>query len=235
MCSKSGDRIREDGSPTALTRAPALLIPARNNYLSCASFYPGEDGTFRALKTRFAACHFIMLDDIGTKVPLDRLAGLELSWLTETSPGNHEGGILFDIPITERATAVRLLNAVIAAGLCDPGATGPLSRWCRLPVAINGKAKYADQHGKAFQCRPVEWRPEKLYSPHEIIDRLQLDLAPAGRPKKQTKSAQSTNAPARNDRAADDILTPKAEENPVVIALKARGLYKTPLGSGSMT
>ena len=31
---------------------------------------------------------------------------------------------------------------------------------------------------------------------------------------------------------ADDVLTPKAAENPVVAALKARGLYKTPLGSG---
>jgi hypothetical protein len=34
------------------------------------------------------------------------------------------------------------------------------------------------------------------------------------------------------DNDADDVLTPKAEENPVVSALKARGLYKTPLGSG---
>ena len=31
---------------------------------------------------------------------------------------------------------------------------------------------------------------------------------------------------------ADNVLTPKAAENPVVAALKARGLYKTPLGSG---
>jgi hypothetical protein len=33
----------------------------------------------------------------------------------------------------------------------------------------------------------------------------------------------------------DEVLTPKAAENPVVAALKARGLYKTPLGSGSTT
>lgn len=32
--------------------------------------------------------------------------------------------------------------------------------------------------------------------------------------------------------AEDDVLTPKAAENPVVLSLKARGLYKTPLGSG---
>ena len=42
--------------------------------------------------------------------------------------------------------------------------------------------------------------------------------------------AQQYPAHPAND--ADDVLTPKAEENPVVAALKARGLYKTPLGSG---
>ena len=166
---------------------PSSVAPERNNYLGCSSFYPGDDGSFRALKTRFAACHFLMLDDLGTKVSLDRLGGFELSWLIETSPGNHQGGILFEELITDGAVAVRLLNAVIDAGLCDAGASGPLSRWARLPVAINGKPKYADKAGNPFQCRLIEWRPDKRYSPHEIVDRLQLELAPAGRPKKPAK------------------------------------------------
>jgi len=126
--------------------------------------------------------------------------------------------------------AVRLLNAVIGAGLCDEGATGPLSRWARLPVAINGKPKYIDDAGTPFHCRLVEWRPEKRYTPQEIVDGLQLELAPAGRPEKEAKSATDDPRSMGND--ADDVLTPKAAENPVVSALKARGLYKTPLGSG---
>ena len=174
-----------------------------------------------------------MLDDLGTKVPLDRLGNFELSWLIETSPGNYQGGIILDAPITDGAVAVRLLNAVIDAGLCDAGATGPLSRWARLPVAINGKPKHADKAGVPFRCRLIEWRPDKRYSLQEIVDRLELELAPAGRPKKPAKpSAPFTNAPHRTGNDADDVLTPKAEENPVVTALKARGLYKTPLGSG---
>ena len=60
-----------------------------------------------------------MLDDLGTKVPFDRLGDFELSWLIETSPGNHQGGIILADPITDGAVAVRLLNAVIDAGLCD--------------------------------------------------------------------------------------------------------------------
>jgi hypothetical protein len=174
-----------------------------------------------------------MLDDLGAKVKLDRLSGFELSWLIETSPGNHQGGIILAQPITDGAVAVRLLNAVIDAGLCDTGATGPLSRWARLPVAINGKPKYADKVGAPFQCRLIEWRPNKRYLPQEIVDRLQLELAPAGRPKKTaTLSAPSTNALHSIGNDADEVLTPKAAENPVVAALKARGLYKTPLGSG---
>ena len=84
-----------------------------------------------------------------------------------------------------------------------------------------------------FQCRLIEWQPEKRYTPQEIVDRLQLELAPAGRPKKTARS------PAPSDSAlygigddGDDVLIPKTAENPVVAALKARGLYKTPLGSG---
>jgi hypothetical protein len=173
-----------------------------------------------------------MLDDLGTKVPLDRLAGFELSWLIETSPGNHQGGIILAEPLTDGAVAVRLLNAVIDSGLCDAGATGPLSRWARLPVAINGKPKYADEAGAPFPCRLIEWRPDARYTPQEIVDRLQLELAPAGRPKKTASPPHAADASRSIGNDADDVLTPKAAENPVVAALKARGLYKTPLGSG---
>ncbi|MBN8448556.1 MAG: hypothetical protein J0M13_06095 [Candidatus Accumulibacter sp.] len=161
------------------------------------------------------------------------LAGFELSWLIETSPGNHQGGIILAEPMTDGPAAVRLLNAMIDSGLCDAGATGPLSRWARLPVAINGKPKYADEDGTPFQCRLIEWRPDARYTPQEIEDRLQLELAPAGRPKKTSKpSAAAADALRSIGNDADDVLTPRAAENPVVAALKARGLYKTPLGSG---
>ncbi len=108
-----------------------------------------------------------------------------------------------------------------------------MSRWARLPAAINGKPKHADEDGAPFHCRLIEWRPENRYTPQEIVDRLQLELAPAGRPKKTAKpSAASGDASHHIGNDADDVLTPKAAENPVVAALKARGLYKTPLGSG---
>jgi hypothetical protein len=204
-----------------------------NNYVGCSSFYPCDDGSFKARKAQFSACHFLMLDDLGTKVPLDRLDGFGLSWLIETSPENYQGGIILAEPITDAPVAVRLLNALIDAGLCDAGASGPLSRWARLPVAVNGKKKHAGADGAPFQCRLLECHPNTRYTPEEIIDRLQLELAPAGRPKKPAKPAASSNGASHgSENDADDVLTPRAAENPVVSALRARGLYKTPLGSG---
>ena len=210
-----------------------VVSAENNNYVTCSTFYPCDDGSFKARKAQFAACHFLMLDDLGTKVPLERLDGFDLSWLIETSPGNYQGGIILAEPITDGPVAVRLLNAVIDAGLCDAGASGPLSRWARLPVAINGKQKHVGEDGAPFQCRLLEWHPDTRYTPEEIIDRLQLELAPAGRPKKPAKPAASSNGASHgSENDDDDVLTPKAAENPVVAALKARGLYKTPLGSG---
>ena len=233
VCKKSGDPGQGGWFCQRADQITETLTEETNNFLGCSSFYPGDDGSFKARKAQFSACHFLMLDDLGTKVPLDRLDGFELSWLIETSPGNHQGGIILSEPLTDGAVAVRLLNAVIEAGLCDAGASGPLSRWARLPVTINGKPKHVGKNGTPFQCRLVEWRPDNRYTPQEIADRLQLELAPAGRPKKTAKrSARSSNEYHRVGNANDDILTPKAAENPVVAALKARGLYKTPLGSG---
>ena len=233
VCSKSGDPS-SGGWPASRADLVADGFSGQtNNYVGCSSFYPGNDGSFRSRKTQFAAYHFLMLDDLGAKVPLDRLDGFELSWLIETSPGNHQGGIILAEPLTDGAVAVRLLNAVIDAGLCDAGATGPLSRWARLPVAINGKQKYTDETGATFRCRLLEWRPDNRYTPQDIVDRLQLELAPAGRPRKTVKrlALPDSGSPGiGND--TEDVLTPKAVENPVVAALKATGLYKTPLGSG---
>lgn len=233
VSSKGGDPDNGGWHARRLDAHKGVGSVETNNYVGCSTFYPCEDGSFRARKSQFAACHFLMLDDLGTKVLLDRLDGFDLSWLIETSPGNHQGGIILAEPITDAPVAVRLLNALIDAGLCDAGASGPLSRWARLPVAINGKQKHVGEDGAPFQCRLLEWSPDTRYTPGEIIDRLQLELAPAGRPKKPAKPAAAPNSAshgAEND--ADDVLTPRAAENPVVAALKARGLYKTPLGSG---
>jgi hypothetical protein len=91
-----------DGQQIALIKPLNIFQPKITTMLPVRAFYPGDDGLFKARKERFAACHFLMLDDLGTKVPFDRLSGLELSWLIETSPGNYQGGIILADPIVGR-------------------------------------------------------------------------------------------------------------------------------------
>ena len=110
VCSKPGNPTLGGWVAQRADRALTIAVVEHNNYLGCSSLYPGDDGSFKARKAQFAACHFLMLDDLGTKVPLDRLGDFELSWLIETSPGNYQGGIILDAPITDGAVAVRLLK-----------------------------------------------------------------------------------------------------------------------------
>lgn len=194
--------------------------PEHNNYFSLASFRPDESGQYRRRKVQFHALHAVMLDDIGTKIDRERLA-LSPSWLLETSPGNYQAGYILETPIQEAVTADRLVNAIIQAGLCDPGASGPTARLARLPEGVNGK------HDPAFPCRLETWEPDLRYSLDDLVNGLSLDMRPTERPK---KSARQNHA-ERPD-AGEEIFIPRPDENAVIAALKNKGLYKTPLGNG---
>lgn len=219
ICSKPGDPTEGGWPAVQAIAADIILNPEDNNYVACSCFQSSIDSIFSVMKKYFVALFCLMFDDIGTKIPKEKFAGIALSWLIETSPGNFQGGIILSAPITDIEEAERLQKTIIAAGLCDAGASG-VGRWARLPNAINGKAKYRDADGKPFQCRLAQWQPDKRYTVQEIVDGLKLELD-AIKPQLQIMH-----------RRADDVLTPKATENPVVSALKALGLYKKPLGSG---
>ena len=77
------------GSTDMTTDLPADA----NNYFSLAVFRPDEAGQYRRQKARFQALYAVMLDDVGTKVAMERLT-LPPSWLLETSPGNYQAGYL---------------------------------------------------------------------------------------------------------------------------------------------
>ncbi|MDW7758490.1 MAG: hypothetical protein SCH72_12455 [Desulfuromonadales bacterium] len=196
-------------------------LPAdANNYFSLAVFKPDEAGQYRRQKSRFKALHAVMLDDIGSKVPKDKL-NLQPSWLLETSPGNYQAGYLLKEPLTNGLFADRLMNAVIAAGLCDLGANGPRTRLARLPEAVNGK------HSPPFACRLLAWLPDLRYSVEELIEGLQLEIKPTSRP---NRSGKRTIQDRSID--GDPVWMPRPEENAVIVALRDNGLYKAPLGEG---
>ncbi len=191
--------------------------PAFNWYFTLAAFGPDNDGYHRKEKD-CRAIYGVMLDDVGTKaLPLERLDACSPSYVIETSPGNFQAGYLFTEPQTDMEAVKGLNQSMVEAGLCDPGAKSPATRYGRLPAASNGKSD------PAFQCRLVEWHPEQRYTIEEIISRLEL-APPTETRKTRTKSAER--------HVGDDVYTPRADENEVIGALKKRGLYKQPLGSG---
>ena len=65
VCSKSGDPDLGGWPARRADQVAASLSAENNNYFGCSSFYPGDDGSFKARKAQFAACHFLMLDDLG--------------------------------------------------------------------------------------------------------------------------------------------------------------------------
>ena len=69
------------------------------------------------------------------------------------------------------------------------------------------------------------WQPAFRYSVEQIVERL--ELAP---PQEAVKP--SRKAAAIDRQSQDNIYTPRPAENAVLTALKARGIYKQPLGSG---
>lgn len=186
----------------------------KNNYFAISTFYPNDKGEYRRKKDQFYACHAFMLDDLGTKIPMERLT-LPPSWLIETSKDNYQAGYILETPITDLKLAERVLKAIIEAGLCDAGANGASSRTARLPFGVNGK------HTPAFECQLKEWNPELRYSTDDLIHKLELDMSE--KPKK-TKGDKGTRPQGH-----EDIFIDCPTENPVINALKTRGLYKKPL------
>ena len=75
-----------------------------NNYFSLGTFRPDESGKYRRIKSRFHALHAVMLDDVGSKVPRERLT-LPPSWLLETSKQTIS---LSSLTTTESRTPAKL-------------------------------------------------------------------------------------------------------------------------------
>lgn len=189
-----------------------------NNYFSLASFKPDGNGQFRRKKDQFFALHVVTLDDVGTKVDREDVK-LPPSWALETSEGNYQYGYILAEPISNPEDADSLVKAIIGAGLCDKGASGPTARVMRLPVGVNGKSN------PAFRCRLEEWNPERVFTVQQLVDGLGLDM---GKPVKNPTKSQA----ARAQNEGDPIYIPRPQENRVLAEIKKRNLYKASLGDG---
>lgn len=122
-----------------------------------------------------------MLDDVGTKIPREAIH-LKATYAVETSSGNFKLGFKLKEPLTDLDMVDRLGKSVIAAGLSDPGAGGLATRFARLPQGWNTK------RNPLWKCGLVTWRPELAYTLEELLDGLEIELAPP-KPKAESKPA----------------------------------------------
>jgi hypothetical protein len=157
-------------------RFPALN-PFANNYICVSSFYANAEGKYHRRKIQFAALHAVMIDDLGTKLPMSDLR-LAPSCMIETSPGNYQAWLLLEAPILSLRLAEVLIDQMVSAGISaqmDPGMRG-VTRVARLPEGCNRKPKNLDAAGRAWKHVVREVALDRRYSPAEIAQAYELDL-----------------------------------------------------------
>jgi len=114
-------------------------------------------------KSLFKRLHVVVLDDIGTKVPMDTLPKeLEPTYIIESSEGNYQYGYVLETPIDVLEHAEALIQLVYESGYSDAGGMMP-TKLVRLPGGINGKmgAKKNFRVNLTKSDGPL-WTPENL-------------------------------------------------------------------------
>lgn len=145
-----------------------------NWYFTLATYEPDPNGVTTRAAAHCNAIYGVLLDDLGSKAPSPESLSLPPSVVIETSTGNFQALYLFDRPATDLARVQALQNSLVSAGLCDPGAKSPATRYARLPFGVNGK------HAPAHECRLAEWSaPWLRYSVDAITTGLGLEWAPS--------------------------------------------------------
>lgn len=206
------------GAPPGL---PSFIQPGHNNYIAVSSFKRGTDGRFHRRKANFGRMFMVMVDDVGTKVPFERLV-LPPSVLVETSPGNFQAWYFLTVPETNPAKADRLIKGMIENGLTadatDPGMRG-VTRYGRLPVGVNGKGKYVERLGHDFVQTVSIWSPTTCYSIKEVAAAYGVDLTAPPPRKRRPSIHKQTGSCAAGDDA-------------VLVPLDRAGLYLEPAQDG---
>lgn len=178
LCAFSGDPDEKQDfawKPHAWRPGKEVPFDMRcNAYISVASFRLWPDGTWRRRAEAFAAGRALMIDDIGTKVPVDFVKLLPPTALIETSPGNFQAWYFFEEPVRDRAEFDALIRACIDKFGVDPGMAG-VTRVGRIPGFTNGKPKY----GGSFRVRLDSLHADRRYAPEQIVDAFGLQLKPA--------------------------------------------------------
>ena len=160
--------------------------PGHNSYFTISIFNPDpETGRAVRRKDNFLATYVIVADDVGEKLPQERVERLPPPSYKLTTSFNHRLGVaseqwgwILSVPETDRARVDNLLDGLVKLGLApdgkDPGMRG-VTRYVRTPGGWNTKASKLD-NGQPFKCQLTEWNPDRQYSMEKLAGVFGVDL-----------------------------------------------------------
>lgn len=147
------------------TNTPAAL------YVGTATCHADESGRLYNRKGLFGRLYFLVLDDIGTKIPMDRIPkAFTPSFIIESSAGNFQYGYVLDEPISDYEAASMLVQLVYESGVSDEGGK-MANKLVRLPEGVNGKAGVK----RDFVTKLVELN-DTVWTPAEILEQIGSDV-----------------------------------------------------------
>lgn len=145
---------------------------AKACYFGTSTVVPDADGKLYNRKSQFKRLHVVVLDDIGTKIPVDKLPKeLVPNYIIESSPGNFQYGFVLDEPIADYDLAEALIHLVYTSGYSDTGGKMP-TKVVRLPCGINGK----EGEKGGFQVRLCYTNAE-YWNPDDLLDVLDVGVS----------------------------------------------------------
>lgn len=125
-------------------------------------------------KEHFCRQHLAVLDDIGTKIPLENFGVAwtmgAYSYVIESSPENFQIGYILEEPIYTIEKANRFEESYVQEAITDVGIKGPM-HLVRLPGGYHQKSGAEVHYKNPFEGRKM--------SPDEILTVFDLDWAEA--------------------------------------------------------
>lgn len=188
---KGGDQWT--GLPSVAGKLPAQVQTCidQNTFFNVSAVRAAPGSGVGRKEENFAGCHVIVLDDIGEKASLPD--GFKPSYLLETSPGNFQAGLIMAEPCHDVPLLRSLFSALAAGKFTDGGAKGPTSRYARLPVGVNRKAKNGPN---GFPHKLAAWEPSRRFTVEGIVEALDLRLV-----EQSEHRTRRTAKPAQDDAA----------------------------------
>lgn len=134
-------------------------------YFGTSTVFPQTDGKLRNRMAEFSELHVVVLDDINSKVPIEKLpeAFRSPSYIIESSPGNYQYGLVLNKPINNPDQAAALIQCVYTSGFTDAGGKMP-TKLVRLPFGVHGK----NGENIGFEVR-LHSLTDRKFTPAEIV------------------------------------------------------------------